>query len=90
MCVSLEPDSKVNEESELQVEKQLAQRIVTDAGIQIDRRDAQPNMARGPISVSLEFDSKATNLSDIQLLKKVTGIKTRVLIRSVMRGMTTD
>jgi hypothetical protein len=37
-----EPDSKVNDESDLHSEKHRPERITTAAGIQIERNDKQP------------------------------------------------
>jgi hypothetical protein len=68
--VRFEPNSKVSEESEWQEAKQLGERILTEAGTQIDRSDEHSDRTLGPSFVSFELDSKAIYVRDLQFERK--------------------
>jgi hypothetical protein len=59
--MSRDPDSNVTIESESQSEKQKLQRILTEAGIQIDVSEEHDEKALSPISWRIEPDSKFTS-----------------------------
>jgi hypothetical protein len=64
--VSCEPDSNVNDQSELQSETGICPRNSTDAGRQIDFNDEQPKSVFGSIRVSFEPDANENDESELQ------------------------
>jgi hypothetical protein len=59
-------DSNVNDESDMQREKQLSPIISNEAGRQIDWMDEQLENAHVPVVISFEFDSNINDESDMQ------------------------
>jgi hypothetical protein len=62
--VSFDPDSNVNEESDVHLWKQLSPRNSTDAGRQIDFNNEQSETAFTSIRVSFDPDSNVNDDSD--------------------------
>jgi hypothetical protein len=63
--VSFDPDSKVNDESDLHPLKHPSPRNSTDAGRQIDFNDEQPESALASIRVSVDPDSNCNEQSEL-------------------------
>jgi hypothetical protein len=59
--VSVDQNSNVNDESDLQGDKELSPRNFTDAGRQIDWNDEQSESALASISSRVDSDSNAIN-----------------------------
>jgi hypothetical protein len=64
--VSFDPNSNVNDESELHMAKERFPRRSTDAGRQIDCNDEQPWSAYASIRASFDPDSNVNEESDLQ------------------------
>jgi hypothetical protein len=62
--VSFDPDSNVNDQSDLHLEKDSLPRNSTDAGRKIDCNDEQPESAPDSIRVSFDPDSNVNDESD--------------------------
>jgi hypothetical protein len=63
--VSFDPDSNVNDESDLHPQKDLSPRNSTEAGRQIDFNDEQLQSAHDAIRVSFDPDSNVNDESDL-------------------------
>jgi hypothetical protein len=61
--ISFDPDSNVNDESELHDEKQPSPRNSTEAGREIDLNDEQEERAYASIRIRLDADSNISDLS---------------------------
>jgi hypothetical protein len=70
--VSFDPDSNVNDESDLHDEKELSPRNSTEAGRQIDCNDEQPYSARDPIRASFDPYSNVNEESSLQCEKDMS------------------
>jgi hypothetical protein len=66
MRVSFEPDSNINDESDVHDKKELSPRNSSEAGRQIDFNDEQPESAFASIRVSLDPFSNVNDESDSQ------------------------
>jgi hypothetical protein len=71
--VSFDPDSNVNDVSEVHAAKHSEQRISTDAGMQIDVNDMQFIKALCPIRVNFDRESNVNDESE-QLRKQSSSI----------------
>jgi hypothetical protein len=85
--VSFDPDSNVNDESDLHEKKDPFPRNATDAGTQMNLKDEQHENDLVPISDSSDLNSNAIYLTDdnLPIEEELGSPKIRVIMRGITR-----